>query len=338
MYKRQGDNSDNEQFFNIHLNNALSNISLSLGVDGGSTQVLDSDTGIVDGEFHHILYTLEGSNLSLYIDGKLEKALAITVNGSGINDPSAALVIGSDGDDNPVTLDDVAIWDRPLTSSEALELYLRGSNRVKFQIRSCDDSDCVGESFVGPDGTGSTYFSELYNTDTISSDIPQGGVKATYPIYVYSDFSSSPLDSQYFQYRVYLESADELSLCSGINCMPKVSSVEIAPTDRYYGGTYSFRSVNPIPLVELNSLSFLESSSCVNAYQLSPNGVDFYFLDSGEWKIASNDSERTGTNDIQVNLLSYLSKTISDELYIKGFMKGDNFEGCTIDEITIQIK
>jgi len=39
-----------------------------------------------------------------------------------------------------------------------------GALNITFQIRSCDDSVCLGETFVGPDNTSSTYFTNAtYN-------------------------------------------------------------------------------------------------------------------------------------------------------------------------------
>ncbi len=40
-----------------------------------------------------------------------------------------------------------------------------GALNITFQVRSCDDSACSGETFVGPDNTSSTYFTNAsYNT------------------------------------------------------------------------------------------------------------------------------------------------------------------------------
>ena len=84
---------------------------------------------------------------------------------------------------------------RALNESEIQQLYRRGANRVKLQVKSCVDSscncksfssspagsvnDCDGDGivnaednddlhlaeFLGPGGDGSTYFSELLNRD-----------------------------------------------------------------------------------------------------------------------------------------------------------------------------
>jgi photosystem II stability/assembly factor-like uncharacterized protein len=54
---------------------------------------------------------------------------------------------------------------------------------AKFQVKSCDDNLCSGESFVGPDGTGSTY-------------------------YVDSPENLNLANNQYFQFKIYFETYD----------------------------------------------------------------------------------------------------------------------------------
>ncbi len=93
----------------------------------------------------------------------------------------------------PGSIDEVAVWDRVLTSDEVQQLYRRGANRIKLQVKSCIDpscncksynvapagseADCDGDGtpnasdnedlhkaeFIGPGGDGRTYYSELYN-------------------------------------------------------------------------------------------------------------------------------------------------------------------------------
>jgi len=95
------------------------------------------------------------------------------------------------------SIDESSIWNRSLSDSEVQQLYRRGANRIKFQVKSCVDSscncksygaggsetDCDGDTilntvdnddihkadFIGPGGDGTTYYSELYNRK--SSDV-----------------------------------------------------------------------------------------------------------------------------------------------------------------------
>lgn len=67
---------------------------------------------------------------------------------------------------------------------------------IQFQVRSCNDAACSGESFIGPDGTSGTYYTN-----------PAGE-------------TMNVSDNQYFQYQVTFTSADNLT-------SPELSSVTI---------------------------------------------------------------------------------------------------------------
>jgi hypothetical protein len=145
------------------------------------------------------------------------------------------------------SLDEVAVWSRALTdgtggtTNEILELYRRGANRLKFQIRSCSASDChdqeslAGKGWKGPDNTNASYFSELYNS---TSNILGGTILATSPQILFSNFSGTNLlvaNQRYFQYRTIFEGEDASSaLCtyggSVTPCSPELRSVNIGPT------------------------------------------------------------------------------------------------------------
>ena len=73
-----------------------------------------------------------------------------------------------------------------------MDHYRRGALRLKYQVRSCDDSACSGEAFIGPDGTNSSYYSEVNNT---SLGLPS--------------FSLTNVDdNQYFQYKITFETSN----------------------------------------------------------------------------------------------------------------------------------
>jgi hypothetical protein len=153
-------------------------------------------------------------------------------------------------------IDELAFWNRALSDSEILELYRRGANRIKFQVRTCASANCSdqdaitpGNGWKGPGGNYLTYFSELYNNTSISSSctIPQacygselsleGDVQTGSPSIHFDDFGGDGIymnTSRYFQYRVIMESDDENTACSGgTTCMPELKSVEIGPAHTY---------------------------------------------------------------------------------------------------------
>jgi surface protein len=137
-------------------------------------------------------------------------------------------------------IDEVAIWSRALHADEARQLYRRGANRIKHQVRTCTTSDCSDNpTWIGPDNTNGSYFSELNNYSTYNYDL--GTCAGTSmmrgsPSLLFSCFTSalSNLTSQrYFQYRAILESDDATTNCnygSGATwCSPELRSVEVKP-------------------------------------------------------------------------------------------------------------
>ena len=46
------------------------------------------------------------------------------------------------------SIDEVAIFNRTLTSQEILDFYNRGATKLNLTVRSCDDSSCNGETFT----------------------------------------------------------------------------------------------------------------------------------------------------------------------------------------------
>lgn len=174
-----------------------------------------------DGKWHHIVLTFDSSRVGrIHIDGVLE---AISGTGSGpiYYYTNSNAYIGSSrycgsGNDCEETvveapfrgnIDEVAVFNRPLGEQEVLNMYNRGANKVKFQIRSCNDNPCNGESFIGPDGTANTYFSELSNT---SLNLPS--------------FSISNLLGRYYQYKVIMQTDSANSKPEIVNIVSKYQS------------------------------------------------------------------------------------------------------------------
>lgn len=124
-----------------------------------------------DTDWHHIAATYTGLRMNIYIDGVWN---ATTVDTSFlIASSSNPLLIGQtydtsafDGGINEFfggSIDEFAIYNRALSYTEIKDHYKRGAVRLKYQVRSCDDAVCAGESFIGPDGTAGTFYSELAN-------------------------------------------------------------------------------------------------------------------------------------------------------------------------------
>ncbi|MCA1553348.1 MAG: DUF11 domain-containing protein, partial [Chloroflexi bacterium] len=156
----------------------------------------------------HLVGAYDGAAWRLYRNGAQVASAASTTGAVAVNQNWA---IGARGNGTERffngTIDEVAVYNRPLSAQEALDHYRRGALRVRFQVRSCAASNCAGASaFVGPDGTPNTYFSEQNNSSLTPPSFNLVGV--------------SP--NLYFQYRAFLESDDASAL-------PAIKSVKAGP-------------------------------------------------------------------------------------------------------------
>lgn len=135
----------------------------------------------VVGQWYHLAVTRSGSTYTLYIDGV---SVATGSNASAIPDPTASLTIGQGEGIYYLNgaLDELALLKRALSATEVLDTYKRGAVKIKYQVRSCDDAACSGESFVGP-GTVTTTSNTSTDFGTESSYVQQDATNGT-------DFSS----------------------------------------------------------------------------------------------------------------------------------------------------
>lgn len=173
--------------------NGAGNMRFWVHGTGVNASAAISNNNLTLNAWNHLAGTYDGTNAKLYFNGKLVAT---------VNDPGT---IGKNADPNSVgrlygdwnnfyfqgKIDELAVFSRALTREEIAAAYKRGGLGVTFQVRSCDDAACSGETFIGPDGTGNSYYSEL-TTSTVAVpnktliDIP---------------------DNQYFQYQAVLESS-----------------------------------------------------------------------------------------------------------------------------------
>ena len=166
---------------------------------GSAINRIKGDTVLSSGSWYHVAVTSDGSAYKLYVNG-VPQTLSIPGginNGDWFGDISnrtnltvGGLLLTSQNWSINASLDEVAVYSRELSPTEILDHYKRGALRFKYQVRSCNDPVCSGESFMGPDGTGSTYYTELSNTTVSTPSLA---------------LTSVP-DNRYFQYKSYFES------------------------------------------------------------------------------------------------------------------------------------
>lgn len=117
------------------------------------------------GHWIHIAFTFENGLGTVYINGAVFGTHVYPA--TSIKPTNLPLNIGT-GQFNG-NVDEVAIFNRVLSATEVADTYKRGALSLKHQLRSCAVADCSDASFVGPDGTANTYYSEINN---VSNSIP----------------------------------------------------------------------------------------------------------------------------------------------------------------------
>jgi trimeric autotransporter adhesin len=170
------------------------------------------NTNLADGNWHHVVGVRSSlTTYIIYVDGLSQGNTNSTI-GSGCNNSSANSTsnwqVGRHGAWNTTfdgSIDEVAVWKRALSAAEVLELYRRGGNRIKFQLRSCTASNCSDNpTWLGPDGSNATFFTEINNNSLPDSGL--GSVLSTPPVLYFSSFPLLVmLNNRYFQYRATLE-------------------------------------------------------------------------------------------------------------------------------------
>jgi len=224
----------NNYFFNFNNQH-----NLCFGFNAITNAVCSTNTSWTIGAWYHVAATFDPNNnntVTLYVNG-----LPVSSSGSASGTPNTSgsftLAMGYNTllglNQFPGSMDEVAIWSRPLLAAEILEIYRRGSNRIKFQIRTCTTSDCSDNpTWLGPDGTNQSFFSELQNNSAFTvAGLPTGNVLASFTTLLFSNFtnflSAFVLPAQYIQYRAILESDDTSAACNGTWCSPELKSVTV---------------------------------------------------------------------------------------------------------------
>ncbi len=190
---------------------------------------------LVPGQWYHVAVVINGSGKTLFVNGKLDATSpGVIASGSG------PLKVAADNFNQFFhgAIDEAALWNRALSAGEVLQLYRRGANRNQFQFRTCTQANCSDDpSWHGPDNTASTWFSELHNMVSVDANgNGLGSINLNSPILDFTKWVAAvagwgfnPIPTQYFQYRVLMESDDENNLCGGNPCMPDITAVSSIP-------------------------------------------------------------------------------------------------------------
>lgn len=196
----------------------------------GSTNQISYATPIVRNQWYHLLCVIDNANKMqyFYVNGTLVNSQSMSVS---IPWPNSSIKLGTSFLGR---LDEFAVWGRPLSAAEALDIYRRGSNQIQYQVRTCSTPTCSEDPpWLGTNTTYPRFFSELQNNDNIYKlGDPKGIVLPTPPSLLFKLFPELNLPSnQYFQYKSTITSYDNSTNCdygSGPTfCSPELQSVQM---------------------------------------------------------------------------------------------------------------
>ncbi len=128
-----------------------SNLVTDLVTTSGANQIIGSIV-YSTGKWYHIVFTYNGSQMKLYSNG-LADGSPVSASGN-VTNTTKDLLIGAGWEGSTIMyffdglIDEAAIYNRTLNSSEVLDHYKRGILRMNMSVRSCDDDACSGESFT----------------------------------------------------------------------------------------------------------------------------------------------------------------------------------------------
>ena len=277
--------------------------------------------------WHHIVAVFNNGevsdgNIKLYLDGKKQsidncRGDVPNIKFTATSKPRiGGLASGSTANFEGGMVDEFAIYNRELTEAEIQNRYIRGAIDVKYQVRTCDLADCEGESFIGPDGTNGSYYSELMNQDDSLPEIP---------------FINLQTDKRYLQYRAFL-SSDIKSI------LPLVKSVSIGPG---YYATTNPTIINKTPAPKYSSLqSFVETVEVDNGgsvrYQISNDGDIWYYFNNAVWVEASGFDETNSAQEIDEHLPLFVEDVGIGTFYFKAFLHSGGIGDVKLDSIAIE--
>lgn len=307
-----------------------------------------STTTVALNTWTHVQLNYTGSCFSLYINGKTTGCTSRPVSVGG----NYTIKIGSfDGAAYNFNgyIDEAAIWTRSLSSAEVLEVYRRGANRVKYQVRSCSAANCsdqdalttTGLGWKGPDNTQNTFFTEAYNT---TNNVLYSTIKPTSPVFLFSKFTGTGLsvtNNRYVQYRALLESEDSNSLCTYGNCSPELTSSSIGPN--HYDSTA--QSIITKTTLTTSYANFavngftetLGTNSCASGtrYALSANGTTYYYWNGSAWVTSTDYTTAAAAAPIQANISTFTATAGVGTIQVKTYLKSSGTSDCEVDNIQL---
>ncbi|MBI2989993.1 MAG: fibronectin type III domain-containing protein [Candidatus Magasanikbacteria bacterium] len=281
-------------------------------------EVKDSETGgdvgrrvfhtlVPNSGWHHIAgsYDVSDRQMYFYLNGVQTSGIQ---TGGWISQTSGnVFTLGKRATGDPFYykggIDEFATFNRVISQEEVLNMYKRGAQRILYQARSCNDNACQGETFLGPDGTTKTYYS-----DSLQS----------IPGFSYTGLSGLA-SNRYFQYQSFLET-DHSSY------VPSLNSVSLG-FDHYYadGPTTTPSSTNAVSYASLSDFSASEGGEGTVYYQITNQGdlstPSWYWWNGSNWALTSNDTDYNTSSTIKTNIAQFASSLGAGNFLWKAILK-----------------
>ena len=103
------------------------NVRVDTGPSSGNQNIAAAGSGILDGTWHMDTFVLNNGTWTDYIDGNANVTTGADNAGSGLFNTQPLYMFGGGGNGQFVgELNNVAVWNTPLTAAQALALYQRG--------------------------------------------------------------------------------------------------------------------------------------------------------------------------------------------------------------------
>ncbi|MFZ2189972.1 MAG: LamG-like jellyroll fold domain-containing protein [Candidatus Magasanikiibacteriota bacterium] len=211
--------------FGVMLLNTTNIIKFEIyGSTGGRQYSLPATTNYLN-EWHYWVFTANASTYqtNIYVDGVLINTKSCA-NWGSIDSISNHYFASANSSYYNGSMDEVAIYSRVLSAQEILNSYKRGATRLKLQVRSCSNSTCVSDSFIGPDGTNGSYYSEQSN---LTINLPSFSLDNVNP-------------NQYFQFKTFFET-DKFTYSPELKSLV-ISSITTGSNDTTTTNTTTFTS------------------------------------------------------------------------------------------------
>ena len=220
---------------------------------------------VMDNSWRHIIFTYDGSSTlagtKVYVDGILSNSasgssdtLSDTI--STITNCKIGILHTYGNYRFNGNIDEVAFYERELSTDEVLDHYKRGILELNLTARSCNDSDCDGENFINLNNPSpqdltvvdNRYFQYKFNfeTDDSSYSPELHSVEIDYSSLGPSISIANPIEDEQFNYSTNLSLNFTISNSSALNScwynlndgenitVPNCQNITFNASDGYY--------------------------------------------------------------------------------------------------------